>query len=254
MNPITKLALMEWWKAKSWMLALALVVAGAIIGPLVVAGNIDPTIVPLARSQWIYAGLVLTCWFYIPIVVSGIGENQRLRNHRLFWRSQGVCNRSYFSSLLAAGLIPLLAVNVLALALLVALGNPAQPVLAKVQAIVLTVGAFGAVIPLCLGLSQLVSGAATFFTAVAVIGSGLFAPSALEFIRERQGSSETVRLLCEIGLALIPQLRIGDQAERLTFGWAAIDVWWFIAAMGYLALWWLILGGVGFVLFTSRKV
>lgn len=253
MRGIIQLVLVEWWRSKSWMVAILLIAACAVAGPLVVAGNIDPGIVPMARSQWVYLGFFLVGWVYGPLVASGFGEKQWIRNHRLFWKAQGVTDGKYYVALVAACSVPLICLGAFTLGLLVLFGNPEQVLVSKVQAVLLTMLALGSVIPLCIGLSQLLSGAAAFFTALTVIGCGMYGPAALEFVRGRKEASEGVRVVTELVLAIIPQLRLGDQAERLTFGWAPIEGMWFFMASGYLLLWCLIFGSVGALCFAIRK-
>lgn len=254
MISIARLAILEWWTGKSWFLALVALTGAAFVAPLVTASSIDPDILGPARAQWIYGAAFLLAILYCPVVAAELGAKQVQRNHRLFWRAQGVGNVEYFAGLVFAGLAPAILVSVAATIGIVFFGISEQSAVVKAQAMALTFLATFSVIPFTIGLAQLVSGTVAFFFAISIELAGVYAPPAIEFIRQREGASQDVRMACEVFLTLVPRLGLGDQSERLTFGWPLIPWEWFGSAVAYFLFVFLVSSALGYVLFRARRI
>jgi hypothetical protein len=83
--------------------------------------------------------------------------------------------------------------------------------------------------------------------------AGFYGPAMLNFVRQKPDLSEQSRVAVEALMTIIPQLRIGDQAERVTFAWGAAGAPEFLAALGYLLLCVLATGAIGDLLFQRRR-
>lgn len=254
MSSILRLSLSEWWNTRSFPVLAALIIVAAFLGVMFTPANLDPSLSGPARAQWAYGAAFLLLMFYLPSFASELGASQVARNHRLWRKAMGQRDLSYFAALCLAGVVVAFAIASVMLITIVVGGVADQSIASKIQATVLTIAAFCIPVPLAIGLSQHVSATVSFFIAFGLSLAGLYAPAAAEMIRNGSTVSPREQFVAEMVMAVLPQMRIGDQAERVTFGWPAAPWTDFISAMVYLSLWLAATFLIGYALFRAKKV
>lgn len=254
MKRIFRLAFAEWVHAKTWLLLFSILVVGAICAPLLVPYQIDGGLAAPARGQCVYILSFLLIAFYSPSVAAEIGRAQVRNNHRLFWRAQGIQDGRYYLALLGAAAVPTVALSAAAGVVIRVAGASELGSLSLLQAVTLTALAGVVALPIAIGVAQRSASTVAGISAIGVNLIGYYGPGILDYVRVNEQLSQSARVAAELVASVIPHLRLGDQAERVTFAWAAITSGWFAASCLYLVMCLIVSGIVGFVLFSRRSV
>lgn len=253
MKAIFRLTLFSWFHAKTWLVLLALIGASAIVAPYVVPFEVDPSLTAPARSQAIYGFTFILLGLYLPGLAAELGRAQERNNHRLFWRAQGVSDLAYFVAVLGALVVPILILTGAAGLLIGLFGSKDLGTASLTQAMILTGLASSVVLPLAVGLSQRLAATVAAIFAIGVNVAGQYGPAIIEYIRANPRLSDSERTGLESLSAVIPHLRLGDQAERITFAWDTIPGGWFLASVGYLLACGAVSTLVGFLFFRKPR-
>lgn len=248
---VTSIVWAQWRDGYGWMLLICAYAISLIAAPALVPWEVAPELGSAARAQVVYSLTFVVCAIVLPAMVADIGSAQRANNYRTYWRAQGLSDGEYYLRLCGAG-VGFVGCVSFGGTLIAWIAGPSMPIQAALQAGVLSALAGCVVIPLVVGLSQRLNAAATTIVAVLMNAVGYYLPASADAARQMPGITIGERLTWEVVYLVTPQLRIGDQASRITFGWPPVDVAWFLSAAAYLGGWVVISGGVGYVLWRKR--
>jgi len=253
MKAVCSLLLLQWLHAKSWILLLVGFFVVATLARYLVPWEIDPTLVPAAKSQVIYGFIFIVGAFLLPTVYAEAGRSQISRNHRLFWRAQGLADVTYFCAVclmcfIAAGLVTTVGAGLIAI-----LGPVELSSVSLFQSMVLTLLAMIVCAPIAIGISQWVNSAPSAIFVIIFNLIGYYGPANVNAARSVTGISPTESLAWEIVYGILPQLRLGDQSERITFCWAPIPWSDFLTATAYLGGWVLLSMCFGYAFWRRRS-
>lgn len=252
-KPLFILTVKEWFHAKSWFVLLGAIIFAPIAANVFVPIEDHDRLVSPAMAQALYMVVFFIASLYAPTMAAEIGRSQTARNHRIFWKAQGMSDSVYFLTLLVATLVPLFAFCVIAGGAIALTSGAFVPKVSLLQAISLTFFAATVSLPIAIGLSQRVASSIATFIAVAVNVLGFYGPAILEYARYHSRLSDYAQRVIELLYALIPHLRIGDQAERVAFAWPPISAPSYFAAALYLVGWAVVTSFIGFFFFRVRS-
>lgn len=250
---ITRLALIEQQKSRLWLIAIGLAAITVFFSPALAPIEIDPTLAAPARAQTAYAALLLFAGICIPFIAAELGRNQVTRNHRAFWASSGVGDWVYFGNLLLAIWVQLAVACVTCGIMICLMAGGFVELVPLLQALTLTFLSLSSAAALVIGLSQRLTTSIAGLIGVAWNLLGFYGVTLFGYGREYAQNSPGQQAVFEFFWTVIPHLRIGDQSERIVFGWPAIEWIMFGVAALYLSSWAVITGGLGWAVFRGKR-
>lgn len=252
MRVIFQLSIVQWVVTWNWLIVLGLLVLAVVVAPSMVPWRVEPALVPHARVQALYAAYFLIAAILLPAACSELGRTQVSRAHRIFWRSQGVGDATYFFALL--GSVAVMAALLAAAAgagILIVRSSELSAVAIGQSMLLSTLGSI-VVAPLVLGLSQRIGSAPAAILGIIGNGVAYYGPGAAAAAYGLFANDASGRNAFEMLFLLLPHLHLADQSARLTFCWAPIDPGTFASAVTYLSLCVAGSSALGFLLFRRK--
>jgi hypothetical protein len=251
MKAVANLLLQQWIHARAWVLVAAVFVAATFLAKYFVPWEVDPTLIPLARCQVIYGLTLVIGMVLLPALYAEAGRSQLTRNHRLFWRAQGLSDSKYFVAVCGICFVAAAAVVLAGTVILLLVRSVDLSVASLIQSMILTYLAVIVCAPLAVGMTQWVNSSPATLLTIVFNCVGLFGPASVNAARNTAGAKGE-QVFWETVFTVIPQLRLGDQSERITFCWPPIPMQGFVEACGYLIGWTLFSFCIGYVCWRKR--
>jgi hypothetical protein len=255
-SPVFQLLLAERRFSNTWyILALSILIIPLILSIGVVPVADSPGAIASTRAQITYVEILLILFCYYGISALHVSHRQRQRGLRLVWRSMGLSDWSVFWQITLLFLLETGLVSFLGLFLCWLWGNP-EPgwTLTCFQSWLCLWLASGISLPLAVGLAQrLAPGFSVLLLIIFNLG-GLYAVPWLDMFRNNSQTSALWQLVSEKIWAILPQLSLADQTDRITFSWKPIPIGGFGALLAYLLVWIGIAFYLGYKLFRKDPV
>ncbi len=255
-SPVFQLLLAERRYSNSWYLLFLLLLAIPPLLALAVTPIADtPGVVAATRAQVTYLGLLVLLFGYYGLCVLQISHRQRQRGQRLLWRSLGISDRQIFSHFFIFFALEIGVASFLALLLCAAWGNPAPGWNVTCLQAWLCIW-LAALVPLSLaiGIAQRLAPGLAALLVIFFNLCGLYAVPWLDMFRNNNQTSALWQIVSEKFWAVMPQLTLADQSERITFSWQPIPWPGFDYLMVYLFAWSGVTFYVGYKLFRRDPV
>ncbi len=255
-SPVFQLLLAERRYSNAWYLIFLLLLTLPPALALAVTPVADvPGVVAATRAQITYLELLVILFCYYGLCVLQISHRQRQRGQRLLWRSMGMSDGQIFAHIFLLFAMEIGVVSFLALLLCAAWGNYTPNWNATCLQAWLCIW-LAALIPLsmAIGIAQRLSlGLATLLIIFFNI-CGLYAVPLLDMFRNNNQTSALWQIVSEKLWAVMPQISLADQSERITFSWQPIPWLGFDYLMAYLFVWCGVTFYVGYKLFRRDPV